>query len=106
MSELTIEHIRKLEQAGDERGRKIDAVISKVDSVNKWRPSVDRKLEKHDHALFGNGEPGMDEMIRQLFTWMNEQKAKEQDKTGEIKKYTFFFVTFLIAELILRYVLP
>lgn len=85
MNDNITEHLQRLEHAGDERGRLIASISNKIDSINKWRPTIDRKLEKHDHFLFGNGEPGIDEVLRNIDKWINEQK-EEKSKTKQIDK--------------------
>lgn len=46
---------------------------SKTDSWDKWRAIIQAQSEKHDKALYGNGEPGMDEQLRNIVAWMNKQ---------------------------------
>lgn len=36
------------------------------EDLEKWKKEVDENLKKHSKTLYGNGEPGMDEEIRNI----------------------------------------
>jgi hypothetical protein len=90
------DHHARDEEAGAERGRQIDIANAKLDSISKWRVSVDDTLRKHNKTLFGNGEPGMDEILRELYKWMLEQKASEKEGWSEAKKFGIGLVAFIL----------
>ena len=56
-----------------------------MDSISKWRLNIDKIVGDHDHALFGNGEPGMDEVLRNINKWISEQK-EQGAKTKQLDK--------------------
>jgi hypothetical protein len=60
------EHNERVERSGDERGEHIQEIYRKMDSVDRWRVRADVLINKYNHTLFGNGEPGMDEMLRNV----------------------------------------
>ena len=85
-------HHERDERAGAERGEQIKKILEKqasmqtsLDSISKWRVRTDRLLEKHSHFLYGNGEPGIDEVLRNINKWINEQK-EERAKTKQLDK--------------------
>lgn len=45
------------------------------DTIDRWRVKVEAKQEKYDKTLYGNGEPGMDEVIRR-----HDEEIKAQKK--------------------------
>lgn len=49
----------------------LDEVSKLKDSIDRWRVQTETKVNKHDAALFGNGQPGMDEQIRSLIASMS-----------------------------------
>ena len=52
-----------------------------TDTLDRWRVSMQSKIEKHEKSLYGNGEPGMDENIRNLVKSQQEyQKALQEEK--------------------------
>ena len=49
------------------------------DTIDRWRVTVQAKLDQHHKALFGNGDGiGMDENIREILKYIKqEQEAKK-----------------------------
>lgn len=41
-----------------------------TDTLDRWRVQVQAKQEKHEHTLYGNGTPGMDEQIRNITSYI------------------------------------
>jgi len=50
-----------------------DEMKKLTDTIDRWRAPFQAKLEKHDKSLFGNGEPGLDEITRNLKTTTDTQ---------------------------------
>ncbi len=50
------------------------------DTIDRWRVTVQAKIDKHDKTLYGNGEPGMDESIRRILDYITEEKAEKQKR--------------------------
>jgi hypothetical protein len=94
------DHHQRFEEAGDKRGREISEISGKLDSIIKWRAIVDRKLDKHNHTLFGNGEPGWDEKLRRLVAFVDKQEAKEAAGWSEVKKFTIGIIAFIVNTLL------
>lgn len=49
----------------------IDEVSKLRDTVDRWRVQAQAKLEKHEHVLYGNGNIGMDEQVRNINNQIN-----------------------------------
>lgn len=54
-----------------------DEINKLRDTIDKWRAPIQARQEKHDKTLYGNGVPGMDEQLRRIIEWIEEQKQKE-----------------------------
>ncbi len=76
----------------------------RIDTLDRWRQKTDVEIAKIHKTLYGNGEPGMDEMIRVLYNdYLKREKEKEEvqhDNKDEVRKYVFWFVTFVLAMLL------
>src|SRR5574343_457737 len=55
------------------RFEEIDEIIRKLDSIDRWRVRTESAVDKHHHTLYGNGDKGMDEMMREVHTWIVKQ---------------------------------
>lgn len=44
----------------------LDEVSKLRESVDRWKITVESRLEKQQHFLFGNGTPGIDEEVRSI----------------------------------------
>ena len=53
----------------------IDDVLRKLESIDRWRVVWEEEKKKHAKTLYGNGDPGVDEMLRGVYAYINEQKA-------------------------------
>lgn len=51
------------------------------DTIDRWRAPMQARQDKHEKTLFGNGEPGLDEITRNL-----KATADSQTKTIEEMK--------------------
>ena len=63
------------------------------DTVDRWRVQMQSTIEKHHKTLYGNGEPGMDEILRNtnksindLHAWMLEQKAVVKEDKKDVQE--------------------
>lgn len=62
------------------------------------------KISEHDadihsikKAIYGNGLPGMDEQLRNIWTWIEAQK-KAQDKRAEFwGKFSWLIITIIVT---------
>lgn len=54
-----------------------------VREIKERMASAEESLERHSHALFGNGVIGMDEHIRNIWKWVSEQQDKEKLEAKE-----------------------
>jgi hypothetical protein len=50
------------------------------DTLDRWRVAIQNKTDKHDKTLYGNGEPGMDENIREILKYIVEQKEEKKKR--------------------------
>jgi hypothetical protein len=67
-----------------------------ADSIDRWRAEVKNRLDEHHHALFGNGKPGMDEMLRKITEWVEDQKSKEKERWSDWKKFIVGAAAFIL----------
>ncbi len=116
-----LEEETKHHKEADDRVRAVEvqvaAVGQQVAAVGMQLTAQQPQIALHHKTLFGNGQPGMDELLRQLVAWMNEQK--EEKKTcaataataaaetrkwwqSEVAKYVYFLVTVVAVETIMH----
>lgn len=100
MAEVTSEQFEREIRAGAERGKQIDNIASQMESITKWRLGVDRLIEKHGHTLYGNGQPGMDEILRNINDWVGDQKSKEKESWSDTKKFVLGALAFILNTLL------
>jgi hypothetical protein len=95
-----IEELKRLQEQditdGRRREERINLVDGKLDSMHRWRMMADRKFEKYDHTLFGNGEPGWDEMLRRMNTFMDRQEKAKADAWSDAKKFAIGALAFVV----------
>jgi hypothetical protein len=58
---------------------------SLVDTLDRWRVSVQSKQDKHHGTLYGNGVQGMDDMVRELWEDLQDRKKADKDAAKEAK---------------------
>lgn len=51
-------------------------------------------------TLFGNGVRGWDEILRDIERYMDRQEQKEKDTKGEVLKYVYWGITFVVSQLV------
>lgn len=107
MAEINTQQLEQLRKEivndrkeGAERGKLLQDVKASVDSIVRWRPHVERKIEKFDHTLFGNGEPGMDEILRRVVTFIDKQEKKEAERWSDTKKFVIGTLAFVVNTLL------
>lgn len=91
-------HDRQEARVGDVERRVSDVHNAVVDLRAHMEREYKARLDRHAKTLYGNGEPGMDEQIRRIYEWIEEQKNAAKDGKAEIKKYVFWGVTFLVSQ--------
>ena len=64
-----------------------------TETLDRWRVQLQTKVDKHDKALFGNGEAGMDEQIRGIHAWIGEQKKASEKKAEFWGKFSWLIIT-------------
>jgi hypothetical protein len=62
--------------------------------------NASRDIAQLRKTIYGNGDPGMDELVRSIAAWVEEQKKRAADKTAEWRKYVFWGATFVASQLI------
>jgi len=55
------------------------------DTLDRWRAPLQAKIDKHDKSLYGNGDPGLDEIARNLTMTSAEQKKTIEEMKGFIE---------------------
>lgn len=100
MADVPTQTINRLLKEGEERGRQLESIDHKLDSLSKWRIYIDKRIDKHQHTLFGNGEPGWDEVMRRLVVFVDKQEKKEAERWSETKKFVLGVLAFIVNTLI------
>jgi len=54
---------------------------------------INGRLEKHNKTLFGNGEPGLDEIMRGVSAWIKEYKETQKARQEKQDKYILLLVS-------------
>lgn len=72
---------------------------SEMTRLGRVQNGVLESIEKIHTTLYGNGSPGMDEKIRIILEYVEQQKKISANKSNEYRKYLFWGVTFLASNL-------
>lgn len=54
---------------------------------------INGRLEKHNKTLFGNGEPGLDEIMRNVSAWIKDYKESQKARQDKQDKYMLLLVS-------------
>lgn len=57
----------------------------------------EKQLEHTHHVLFGNGEPGWDEKLREIITWIHEQKERTINEGKEQRATEIYYKRLVIG---------
>ena len=72
MIDETAQQIYKRLDGHSERLNKIEDIVRDISSTNRTIAEYTEKSNKNYNYLFGNGEPGLDERVRNLEKKMND----------------------------------
>ena len=72
-------------------------VLAKFESIDRWRAAIQSTMDKHSKTLYGNGEPGHDEMIRGIYGHIKEQKEAEQRRRLWWDKLQWIFIPLVVG---------
>lgn len=61
-------------------------VDRRLDTLERFRADMTGEVKKIRKVLYGNGEPGWDEMLRELWADLQERKAAEHEAVKEAKR--------------------
>jgi hypothetical protein len=64
-----------------------------ADTIDRWRATVQAKLDQHHKTLYGNGEPGMDENIREILKYIKQEQEVKQRRRESWNKIQFPVIT-------------
>lgn len=92
----------------DDHSKKIDRIEQQQAEQYRILSSIDRrltpelleKIEQHDHTLYGNGQPGMDEQIRNIGAWIETQKQAAERRRAWWEKLQWVVIPIGITGLI------
>ncbi len=90
--------------------------LRRTESIDRWRAQVEAKQQKHDKFLYGNGEPGMDEVLRNTnreigsitktmtdFIAQEEiVRASHRSERNQYRFLTYAAIVSLIAQVIIK----
>lgn len=95
--------------------------LRRYESQARWRVVVQAKQEKHDKTLYGNGEPGMDEILRntnkatqELTATMSgfieaqqmlqeKRRMERRTESNQIRVLTYAALLSLVAQVFLKF---
>jgi hypothetical protein len=97
---VTSEQFEREIRAGAERGKQLDTISNQMDSLSRWRVEIDQRLDKHSHTLYGNGSPGMDEMMRRVLAFVERQEKAEETRWSDTKKFVLGALAFIVNTLL------
>lgn len=64
----------------------LESIARQLESSDRWRAVTEKRLESIHKTLYGNGEPGWDEMLRDISRRITkletDSTAKKQDETS------------------------
>lgn len=63
----------------------------------KLLPGLIETIAKHEKTLYGNGVPGMDEQMRNIWTWIETQKKIQEAREEAWKKFGWIIVSSLVG---------
>lgn len=59
--------------------------VEAVSFDERWHREIDEMVKGHDEAIRGNGEPGLKEIVRNLVTYENGRKSREEQEAADKK---------------------
>ena len=68
-----------------------------TDTIDRWRVTMQVQIDKHNKTLYGNGEPGIDEQIRNIHLWMEAQKEKDRKRVEWWNKLQWIIIPIVIT---------
>ncbi|HET8669715.1 MAG TPA: hypothetical protein VFM05_03535 [Candidatus Saccharimonadales bacterium] len=77
-----------------------EQIKNKLDSIDRWRVKMQTEHEKHDKTLYGNGEPGMDEQIRNIVAWISRQDEAVKRRAAWWDKFQWVVIPIVITGLV------
>ena len=86
--------------AAKRKAATIDDVLSRFDSIDRWRVTVQARIDKHDKTLYGNGEPGHDEMIRDIYSFIGTQKTADERRRSWWDKFQWVIIPLVIGGIV------
>jgi len=54
---------------------------------------IEGRLDKHNKTLYGNGEPGLDEIMRNVNAWIKRREETEKTRNEKQDKYMLLLVS-------------
>ena len=58
---------------------------------------IEGRLDKHNKTLYGNGEPGLDEIMRNVNAWIKRREETDKLRTEKQDKYMMLLVSTAIG---------
>lgn len=68
-----------------------------TDTMDRWRVTVQAKLDQHHKALYGNGEPGIDEMIREILRRLKAEDDLKAKRQAWLDKFQWILIPGALA---------
>lgn len=88
------EHSKKIDRI-DQQQAEHYRILSSID--RRLTPELLAKIEQHDHTLYGNGSPGMDEQIRNIGAWIDSQKQSADRRRAWWDKFQWIVIPMGVA---------
>ena len=67
------------------------------DTLDRWRVTIQVRQDEHHKFLFGNGEPGMDETLREVRKFMQEADEKEKARDKERRDAQLYYMRLTVG---------
>ena len=87
-----------------------EQIKNRLESWDRWRVQIEAEQQKQHKTLFGNGEPGWDEILRRLVGYVEKQEKKQAEAWSDAKKFAIgtaaFVLNTILAILIAKTFMP
>ena len=70
------------------------------ESIDRWRVTIQSQQDVHRKFLFGNGEPGMDEIMRRVLKFIENEEKKQTEAWSDTKKFLIGTLAFVVNTLL------
>lgn len=77
----------------NDHSQKIKLLPGVIEQVSKH----DKKIEDLRHTVFGNGDIGMDEQLRNIWAWIELQKQAQEKRIDFWNRFSWLIITAIVT---------